>query len=264
MALRVMAALVRGGFSQLHPAMLALLLIPFGLAALGWILVAWFIWDPLFEWLRVEIFENLGPLRWAVDLLASHGFPAVRNMAAFVLALLVVVPLWFATALVITAALAMPVAMRFLAARGYRDVERRGRGSWLASLANAVLSLVLFVLGYVLTMPFWLLPPLAVLLPWFWWSWLCVRVLRYDTLFEHALPAERIELSRRHRLEYAALAAVVTALNYIPPLFIVTPVLSALVFGHFSLSRLRELRGNGFTLEPAPRGEPVLDGLSLD
>jgi hypothetical protein len=32
------------------------------------------------------------------------------------------------------------------------------------------------------------------------------------------------------------------ALNYIPPLFLIAPVLSALVFGHYSLSRLREMR----------------------
>jgi len=35
----------------------------------------------------------------------------------------------------------------------------------------------------------------------------------------------------------------VAAVNYIPPLFLVAPVLSALVFAHYSLSRLRELRG---------------------
>jgi hypothetical protein len=39
---------------------------------------------------------------------------------------------------------------------------------------------------------------------------------------------------------------MVSALNFLPFMVLVTPVLSALAFGHFSLRALRELRATGF------------------
>ena len=76
------------------------------------------------------------------------------------------------------------------------------------------------------------------------------RVLPVDTAVAQRCAAlhvpdprsERDALIGQHRREYLALALLVTALNYVPPLFLITPVLSALAFGHFSLSALRQLR----------------------
>ncbi|MCX7274525.1 MAG: hypothetical protein NTV19_15390, partial [Burkholderiales bacterium] len=74
--------------------------------------------------------------------------------------------------------------------------------------------------------------------------WLTARILRVDSLAEHASAAESDALLARHRGEYFLLAALVCALNYVPPLFLVTPVLSALAFGHFSLAALRAHRSS--------------------
>ena len=41
---------------------------------------------------------------------------------------------------------------------------------------------------------------------------------------------------------YLLLGMVVSALNYVPPLFLITPVLSALAYGHYSLGLLHERR----------------------
>jgi hypothetical protein len=70
-------------------------------------------------------------------------------------------------------------------------------------------------------------------------------MLRFDSLSEHASAAERDLLIDRHGRGYLALGMLVTLLNYVPPLFLVTPVLSSLAFGHFSLAALRELRAAG-------------------
>jgi uncharacterized protein involved in cysteine biosynthesis len=239
---RLFAALARGVASQLHPAMLALLLLPFLLAALGWGLITWWIWDPLLDWLRVSLFGDGGWLGWVLAIATRFGLEGLRGVLAVAIAILLILPAWFATALVITAVVAMPAVNRFLSRRAYRDVERRGGWSIAASLWNGIATLAVFFVGYLLTLPLWLLPPLAVVVPWLWWSWLTSRVLRFDSLVEHAAPDERVELIARHRSEYLALGVVVTMFNYVPPLFLVMPVLASLVFGHFSLSRLRESR----------------------
>jgi hypothetical protein len=105
-----------------------------------------------------------------------------------------------------------------------------------------VSSTVLFVLGYLVTLPLWLIPPLALVVPWLWWSWLTARVMRFDSLVEHATAAERSASISGRRRDYFLLALLVTLLNYVPPLFLVTPVLSALAFAHYSLALLRRQR----------------------
>lgn len=238
---RVLKAFGRAILSQLHPKMLGLLVLPFVVSLLFWILAAWLLWAPLTEWLAVLIFDGWlsGVYRWA----AGVGLGGLRDWIPALIALLLVVPASWASAIAIVAVFAMPAVMRFLAARDYPGVARRGTGSPLPGLLNLLLVMPLFAAGYLLTLPLWLIPPLALVVPWFWWSWLTARIMRLDSLVEYAEPEERRTIERRLRKEYLLLAMIVSALNLVPPLFLVTPVLSALAFGHYSLARLAERRG---------------------
>ncbi len=238
---RALTAFGRAVVSQLHPKMLALLVVPFLLAIVFWVLTAWLIWTPLTGWLQGWMFDGGFMARvdgWA----ATYGLRGLRDWLAALVALLVVVPVMFATAVVLIAIFAMPIVVRHLGGGPWRDVERLGSMSVVASVWNAVSASLLFVAAYLVSMPLWLIPPLALVLPWLCWSWLTARVMRFDSLVEHASTAERREAIATRRREYYLLALLVTALNYVPPLFLVTPVLSALAFCHYSLALLRERR----------------------
>ena len=238
---RVLAAFSRSIVSQLHPKMLALLVWPFLAAVVGWIILAWFAWGPLVDWIAESLLGRFSMVQWTFDQIAALGFTSAPDVAATVLALLVAIPMIFATGMGLVAVLAMPVVTSHLGAR-YPDVVRRGSWSIVASIWNALSSMAIFVIGYVLTMPLWLIPPLAFIVPWLWWSWLTARMMRFDSLVEHADPVERQALVAAHRRSYLLLGMLVTVLNYIPPLFLVTPVLSALAYVHFSLDLLRRSR----------------------
>ncbi len=242
MSTGVLRAFGRGLLSQLHPSMLALLVVPFGVAVVFWALAAWFVWDPLTAWLHATLFAGDGWLRVVFDWAGRMGLQGLGGALSVVIAIMVLAPLMFVTAMLLVAVLAMPVVNRHLSNGPYRDVVRRGGWSVGASVWNALSSTLLFLVGYVATMPLWLIPPLALIVPWLWWSWLTARVMRFDSLVEHADPEERTALIRANRRSYLLLSLAVTALNYVPPLFLITPVLSALCFGHFSLSVLRERR----------------------
>ncbi|MBN9460961.1 MAG: EI24 domain-containing protein [Burkholderiales bacterium] len=238
---RVFAAFGRAVLSQLHPKMLALLVVPFLVAIVFWIASAFLVWTPFTGWLQDWLFGGGLGGRLA-DWAAGHGMAGLREWIPALVALLVLVPMMFATAVVLVAVFAMPVVIRFLGGGAYRDVERRGSLALAASVWNALSAGVLFVLGYLATLPLWLIPPLALVVPWLWWSWLTARTMRFDSLAEHASGEERRAAIALQRREYFALALLVGALNYVPPLFLVTPVLSALAFGHYSLALLRERR----------------------
>lgn len=264
---RVVTAFFRAIASQLHPKMLALLVVPFAVAIAFWIVVALFAWDPLVEFLRLQFFEGDGVINWIYSWAASFGLEGIKAVLAAAVALMLLVPLMFVTALLLIAVFAMPAVNLYLGGGAYRNVERHGSWSVAASLWNAFSGTLLFLIGYLLTLPLWLLPPLGFVIPWLWWGWLTARVMRFDSLVEHADPEERHALIASHRHQYFALGLLVTALNYIPPLFLITPVLSALAFGHFSLSLLRDRRTAtaaratpvetpSTRLPPPPRGSP--------
>jgi len=242
---RVLTAFLRAIASQLHPRMLALLLGPFVIAVVFWLAVAWFVWDPLVDALRALFFGGAGPLDWIFARMAAFGLGDLKGAATALAALMLLVPVMLVSALLLVAIVSMPAVNLHLGAGAYRDVLRRGRWNALGSAGSALWASAVFVAGYVATLPLWLVPPLGFVVPWLWWGWLTARVMRYDSLVEHADPDELRELVRSNRHEYLALGLLVSALNYVPPLFLVTPVLGALAFGHYSLSRLRESRAAG-------------------
>jgi len=239
---RVAVALGRGLLSQLHPMMLALLLVPLIGAVTVWALSAWYFWQPLTAWLRLTWFTGDGWLARACAWAASVGLVGLDHWISNLLAFLLTFPLVIVSALGLIAVLAMPMVVRFVGVRHYRDVEARGSLGVLAGVGNLAKTLLVFIPGYLLTTPLWLIPPLALIVPWLWWGWFTARLLSFDSSVEYASADERKRLLRRERGSYLVLALACTALNYIPPLFLVAPVLSALVFAHYSLARLRELR----------------------
>jgi len=238
---RVFTAFGRAVVSQMHPKMLALLVVPFLLAIVFWILTAFLVWTPLTEWLQGWLFGG-GLMARFDNWVAGYGLTGLRDWIPALIALMVVVPMMFATAVVLVAVFAMPVVIRHLGAGAYRDVVRTGSVSVAASAWNAAVASLLFVVGYLLSLPLWLIPPLALIVPWLWWSWFTARVMRFDSLVEHATASERKGAIASRRREYFVLALLVTALNYVPPFFLITPVLSALAFSHYSLALLRDRR----------------------
>ena len=49
-----------------------------------------------------------------------------------------------------------------------------------------------------------LIPPLALIVPWLWWGWLTARLMRFDSLVEHATAEERERLIREyHNTNYS-------------------------------------------------------------
>jgi Etoposide-induced protein 2.4 (EI24) len=247
---RIAQALTRGVASQLHPKMLGLLVLPFVLSIIVWSLTAWLAWDPLVAWFRESALLSNRVMLTLTDWLKYIGIGDFNRLVAQGFTILLVLPAMFASALVAIATLAMPIVMRYLSAAKYPQVQRKGSLALAASIGNAVSSVAIFIVGYLLTLPLWLIPPLSLLVPLFWWGWLTARVMRFDSLVEHADASERVSTVAQYRREYLLLGIAVSALNLIPPLFLITPVLSALVFGHFSLTQLERRR--------ASAGEPQL------
>jgi hypothetical protein len=111
---------------------------------------------------------------------------------------------------------------------------------------------MLFALGWIVTMPLWLIPPMPLVLPVFWWTFAFTRMLRVDAIVEHASAKERKLVWRRHNRQLWLIGFCLALINLFPPAWLVLPVFSALVYAHFSLEALRQLRGQDAPLVSEP------------
>ena len=234
-------AFKRALVSQCHPKMLLALLLPFIIALLGAILLLWAFWDPLTAWLNTEAL-GWGVMNSVDQWLVAIGLFSIKLYLVPLLALGILLPISGILGLVIAAIFVMPIVLRHLEQREYKGVVRQGQFSTAVGVWNAIWVGSLFAIGWVVTMPLWLIPPLPLLLPIFWWAFAFTRMLKVDSVIEHANAQERKLLWRRHNRKYWALGGGLSLINLFPPAWLILPVFSALVFAHFSLEALRQLR----------------------
>lgn len=227
--------------SQLHPKMLFALFLPFIIALLGGIVLLWAFWAPLTAWLSGEA-ANWGMLTTVDQWMLGIGLFSLQAYLVPLLAIAILLPLSGILGLVIAAVFVMPLVLRHLEQREYRGLIRQGQMSTALGIWNAVWVGGLFVIGWLLTMPLWLFPPFPILLPIFWWAFAFTRMLRVDAVIEHASPVERRIIWKRHNRKYWVMGLILSLINLFPPAWLVLPVFSALVYAHFSLEALRQLR----------------------
>src|SRR3546814_7128756 len=97
-------------------------------------------------------------------------------------------------------------------------------------------------------MPLWLIPPMPVVLPIFWWAFAFTRMLRVDAVIEHASAQERRLLWRRHSRQLWLIGFLLALINLFPPAWLILPVFSALVRSEEHTSELRSLMRNYYAI----------------
>ncbi len=242
--LAVAAAFKRALVSQLHPKMLFAIVLPLVITLLGAILLLWVFWSPLTEWLTVQS-ADWGVLNTVDGWLLAIGLFSIKLYLIPIVAAGILLPMSGILGLVIAAVFIMPIVLGLLDKTHYQGLRRNGQNATVLSAWNAVWVGVLFVLGWLVTMPLWLFPPFAVLLPIFWWTFAITRMLRVDAIIEHAAPAERNHLWKRHNRQWWLIGFCLALINLIPPAWLIMPVFSSLVFAHFGLETLRQHRLSG-------------------
>ncbi|NRT56467.1 EI24 domain-containing protein [Sphaerotilus uruguayifluvii] len=225
--------------------------------------LAWFFWDPAVEAVRVAVTGTplLGQAAEWLDGLTHGGF---RSVIGPLVVVALSVPVLIIASLLAVSAFMGPTVIGLVGRRRFADLTLGGDVAWWQSLAWVGGAIVLALLALVLTLPLWLIPPLALLLPPLILGWLTCRVMVFDVLSAHARADERRELMRRHRVPLLAIGVIcgylgaapsliwafgVMALPMMPlllPVFVwlytLVEVLASLWFAHYALAALADLR----------------------
>jgi len=243
----VWTAFGRAAVSQCHPRMLFALLLPFLIIFFGGIVLLWLFWTPLTGWLTVQA-EDWGVVRTVDQWLLAIGLFSIKLWLVPVLAGVILLPIAGIFGVAVAAVFVMPMVLKHVAGRDYPTLARLGRHATAVSVWNAVWVMTVFALGWLFTLPLWLLPPLGAALSVFWWTFAFSRMMRVDAIVEHATPDERRVLIARHNGGFWMLGLLCSVLNLLPPAWIVLPVFSALLFAHYGLAALQKARLS----QPAP------------
>jgi hypothetical protein len=231
-------ALTKAFASLLHPRMLFLMLWPVLIALVLWLGLAFLFWSQAVAWLQLE-FEQSDLIAWAVNFWPLTYF---ATHLAWILLVLLFVPLVLVTAVLIIGVFAMPAMVKHVAAREYPALERRQGGTFAGSVWNSIAAIAWLVLFTLLSLPLWFFPPLWPLLPIPLFGYLNQRVYRYDALAEHASAWEMKTLIRRDRGALFLLGVAVALVGLIPVFGFFVPVYGGLVFIHYCLARIAQLR----------------------
>jgi hypothetical protein len=270
----------------LHPRVIALSLLPLlvtGVLTLG---LSYLFWEPALAAVRsaLESWSLVNSmLQWMSQMFGS-GF---RTVFTQMIVVALSIPIIVAVVLILVGLWTTPAAVAMVARRRFANLERRHGGAWwkgaLLSLAYTVAALFMVLV----TLPLWLVPGLALLLPPLIWGWLAAKVMGFDALAEHASAQEREAIVRAHRWPMLVIGILTGFLCGIPSLvwtlspslLILAPLVvivciwlytmiftfSALWFTHYALTELERLRAAEIRMaavQPAmaaQRALPIVD-----
>lgn len=206
---------------------------PAVVALVVWLALAFF----ALEWFVAELLQ-WPPLTW----IAAWGVVWLAKILAWIGGWLAVFSLAYLTAMLLAAIFIVPLLVNEIGAREYPDVARMGEDSVVASTGNSLIAATGFLVGWIGTLPLWLIPGMALVLPIYWLAWLNRRTFAYDALAAHATRSEWKTLFEKHRGNMLLLGVLLGLLAHVPFVGLLVPAFAALAYVHYGLEALRRER----------------------
>ena len=215
----------------LHPRVIALSLLPLiimvGLA-LG---LGYMFWDNALNLVN----GALSGSDWATRILAwldGVGVGKLKSAIAPLVVVMAATPVLVVVSLLAVALMMTPAMVSMVAERRFAKLERKKGNGLATSMLWSLGSILLALVALCISIPFWLIPPLVLILPPLIWGWLTYRVMSFDALSDHATAAERRAVIKAHRMPLLGIGVVCGYLGAAPTLLWASSVLF-LVFAPF-------------------------------
>ena len=274
---RLIDAFWRAAAYCLHPKVVLLSLAPLGLVGGAAAALGYFFWEPAVAGVRATL-ERGALLAGVFAWLDGVGAGALRSVVAPLLVVALAVPAFVVASLFVVAVLMTPPIVRLVAARRFASLQVRGDGAFWPSLAWSAGCTLAALAALLVSLPFWFVPPLVLVLPPLIWGWLTYRVMAFDVLAVHASRSERRLLMQSERWPLLVMGVVAGYLGAAPsllwalsaltlvfaPLLIIVSIwlytlvfaFSSLWFAHYLLAALARLRGQASAGAEALGSEP--------
>lgn len=275
--LSVMNAFWRAAAYCLHPRVIVLSLVPVAVAGAAAFGLAWFFWESAIDAVRVwlDSIAWLAPMTGWFNEISGGRF---RSVIGPLVVVALSIPVLLIASLLLVSIFMSSAIVDLVARRRFPELARKRGGHWLGSLVGSLFHTLLALLMLIASMPLWLIPPLALVLPPLIWGWLAMRLMSYDALADHASREERVLLMHEHRLPLLAIGLITGYLGAAPSLIWATgamalPMMPLLLpgfvwlytlvfafasawFAHYALAALAALRARSFPEIVPPAATP--------
>jgi hypothetical protein len=247
----------------LHPKVIMLSLLPLLVAGIVTLGAGYLYWESAVAAVR-SMLEHWSLVNSMLEWVSSMLGANFRTGIASLIVIALTIPVVVAFTLVLVGLWVTPAIVTMVSRRRFATLERRHGGSWWLALFASLGYTVAALLAVMVTLPLWLVPGLALVLPPLIWGWLTAEIMGFDALAEHASRPEREAIRRAHRLQLLIMGIVCGFLCGVPSMiwtlsmqviifapFVMVGVVwlytmifsfSALWFTHYLLSVLAELR----------------------
>jgi len=199
----------------LHPRVIYLSLLPLLLAGVTLACLSYWGWEAGVAGVR-DVLASWDLTQTMLDWMDRAGLSMLRVALAPLLLMLLVVPLVIIACLLLVGAFMTPSIVKLIRRGRFASLQSAYSTPWWQSLIWSLAATLVALLVLVLSLPLWLIPFLAVVLPPLIWGWLTYRVMAYDTLADLATPAERDALLRDHRRTLLVMGVVCGYLGAAP------------------------------------------------
>lgn len=208
----VMTAYGRALKSQFSARMLLLSVLPVLLSLALWGLLLYFGLTPAKEMIAAWM-----PAPDASDSsFAQYGAGALKVVAVTVIAVLLTLPVMIFTSLLFMGVAAMPSITKHVSERQFPLLAQKHGGSFAGSVKTNLGTILVAIPVWLLTLPLYIIPPLAVLAQVLLWGRVTSIVMCYDALADHASDQERRVVMRAHRRQLTLIGMLSGAIGALP------------------------------------------------
>ena len=223
----VMTAYSRALKSQFTGEMIKLSIVPVLLSLLLWGVLLYFGLGPMKDFIGALLPAASPSGGWWSD----YGAGALKVVAVAVIAVLLTLPIMITTALTFMGVVSMPAIVRHVSARQFPKLELKHGGNLAGSIRTNVFTVLGFLPLWLLTLPLYIVPPLALAAQVFLWGRVTSTVMCYDALADHASEQERLAVMRIHKRELTLIGMISGAIGALPGIvWIGGTLISAVLF----------------------------------
>jgi len=124
----------------------------------------------------------------------------------------------------------------------YYNLEKKGFGTLFGSLSISLKQNIIFILLFLVLIPAMFIPMLNILANLILWTILIKEPMYYDSIAMYATKDEYKQLQKNNKLKIIIIAFLSASLFLVPLFGVFVYVLQLLIFTHFNLSKLQEIR----------------------
>jgi CysZ protein len=224
-----------------NPSVLIRIFIPFILVAflcVGFISWGW----PLIELEFIPFLSTYGFIQVIFGYLDSLlGFSLLTIFAIFLFILFTFIFMYFVY-LILTSLLLVPLLNSVVQKKYFPDLAKNSELSFLTSVKNSVISIIIFISVMAILFPVLLIPGGQIVLPYFLNVYVTKRIFPFDVLQDYASRAEFERFRSKENRALWTLSFLCGGYFYVPILNFVAAPLSALAFIFFAMGKLQEYR----------------------